>query len=333
MKKNKILLETPELNRLILQHDDEYIKKLEDENIEYTKNLINLNKTQKRLREPRINEIKNKFIKLKDSIEILKNMTSNMKSNTSIDFEDVSIINSFERNLIEINKIFKSLDRDILDSDFENFAGATKLNNIRITRFGEMKSNYIDNGFYRINDTILKLIKSLNSARLKFDQSNVVDKIIKSLDSQLIPLLDEIIIFFNKWFSVEGRIYDNKIYENITSPENSHQDNLEKHINSLSSSINLFNKVVSRGLNQDPKAILSSIIENLKNLIESAAAAKKLYQYKSTILLSFMMIKTLLKKRIKQSLIQNFNRVTAEKNMLPAVKDIFNYLTDSMKTN
>ena len=53
--KNKYLLETEELNKLILKHDEKYLKKLEDENIQFTNDVVNLNKIQKQNRNSHLN--------------------------------------------------------------------------------------------------------------------------------------------------------------------------------------------------------------------------------------------------------------------------------------
>lgn len=330
IKNNKYLLETEDLNRLVLKHDEKYLKKLEDENIQFTNDVVNLNKIQKRLREPRINEIKNLYLDFLDTVENIKKMITKFNSNPTIDFDSNSIVIEFQNILSDMNQKFIKLNKIILDSDFESFAGSSRLGNLRVTRFGDMKSSYIAKDFYHnkggFKDKINLILKILENIQLNADVDTAFDKLIKNIETKFIPLLDEIIIFFKKWFSIEGRINDNKIYENISLKDKSHQEKIEHHINSLSASINQFNKNISRGLNQDPRTILNVVIKNLKDLIESAANSKKLVQYKPTIILSILMIKSFLRKSIKQDLIQNLTRANSDKTILPAIQDILNYL-------
>ena len=341
MKKNKNLFEVDGPTRLLSKSREEEFQKrlkdMEDENIKFTQDIINLNRNQKRIREPKINEIKKIYNNFKSAVEVLKNMILNfINKSTTIDFDDNSIISLFEKRLVEINKNFINLNNTISDSDFESFSGSSKLGNIRVTRFGEMKSEYIAKDFYLNINGFKKQFEVfsniLNRIRSSDDKELAIEKIIEKINQNFIPLLDEIIQFFDTWFSIERRIYDNKIYENIVLPEKSHQEKIDQHINSLSTSINLFNKNISRGLTQDPRIIITTLINNLKDLIESATEAKRLLQYKSTIMISILMIKTFLKKKIKSNLIQNLNRATSEKTLLPAVKEIFYYLSNSTKT-
>lgn len=332
MKKMKIkyLLETEDLNRLILKHDEKYQKKLEDENIQFTNDVVNLNKIQKRLREPRINEIKNLYLDFSSVTENLKKMILKFSLNPTVDFDSNSLVIEFQNIISELNQKFTNLNKLILESDFESFAGSSKLGNIRTTRFGEMKSEYISKDFYHnktgFKNKIKTIINILDNIQLSNDVDSAFDQFIKNLQTGFVPLLEEIMIFFKKWFSIEGRINDNKLYENIGTKDKSHQEKIEHHINSLSASINQFNKNISRGLNQDPRTILNIIIKNLKDLIESAANSKKLVQYKSTIVLSILMIKSFLRKSIKQDLIQNLTRANSDKTILPAIQDILDYL-------